>query len=133
MPKQKDESTLQLARELVDHVPEEIDDQLKALILLAEDGQDPSAEIQILDLLSSHENIRRWLREQSNLQSGTRDVYSPLAGNSRPTPASQRWICPKNARDHWTLVIQEVKIRLSARDIRSRWFVKAKGKGDRPC
>jgi hypothetical protein len=107
MSKQEDKSTLQLARELVNHVPEEIDDQLKTLIRLAEDGQDPTAEMQILDLLSAHEYINRWLREQINVESGTRDVYSRPAGNSSLPPASQKWICPTKGCDQWMLVIQE--------------------------
>jgi hypothetical protein len=107
MSEQEIGSALQLARELVSHLPKEIDDKLKTLILRAEDGQDSTVEIEIMDLLSAHENIRCWLREQINLQSGTRGGYDPLAGKSRPSLPSQKWFCPKSTCAYWMLVIQE--------------------------
>ena len=102
-------STLQLARELVDHLPKEIDDKLRKLIKRAEEGQHQNqiAEMEIVELLSSHENIRRWWREQTSLESGDRGSYSPPPGRSKPILPSEKWYCPKNTCDQWTLVIQD--------------------------
>jgi hypothetical protein len=124
MAEQKIGSTLQLAQELVNHLPKELkemDDELKKLILIAEDGQDPMVEIEIIDLLSSQEITRRLMREQINLQSGQRDltlggdsftgtpgwVGAGLAGKQGWIPPSLKWICPKSTCSHWMLVIQE--------------------------
>jgi hypothetical protein len=110
MSEQEIRSTLQLARELVNHLPKEIDDKLKALILRAEDGQDPTIELEIIDFLSSFINYRRWMKEQIDLQSGQESVtrgYRPLAGIPSSVSPSQKWVCPKKTHDDWILVTQE--------------------------
>lgn len=98
MSKQEIESILQIAQKLVDRLPKEMNDKLTELILSAKDKQDPTAEVEkIMSLLSPHENIRRWMREQTNLQRGQERTtrYSPLAGNPYQVPASEKWICPR--------------------------------------
>ena len=104
MPKKETGNTLHVAQKLVGYLPKEMDDTLKILISHAQGGQDPSAEAKIRDLLSSNENIRRWMKEQINLQSGIRG-YDPIPGESS-APVSERWTCPQD--DEETLpVIQE--------------------------
>jgi len=98
----------QIAQELINHLPKVMDDDLKRLIAHAEAGQDTT--IEIIDLFSKHEVTRHWLKEQINSQSremGAMPGYVPLAGNSGTVPLSQKWVCLKNPRDHWMLVIQE--------------------------
>jgi hypothetical protein len=112
MSKKEIASTLRLAQELVNHLPKELkemDDKLKRLILRAKAGEEPMIEIEIIDLLSSHEITRLWMKEQIGLQSGQKDTtrgYDTLAGTLSVVPTSQKWICPANSA-HWKLVIQE--------------------------
>ena len=97
-----------IARELINHLPTAMDKELKQLIERAEHGQDTT--IEIIDLFSKYEITRRWLRDQIDSQSREKGIgsgSSPLAGNSNLVPASQKWVCQKNTRDHWRLVIQE--------------------------
>lgn len=119
MSEQETGSTLQLAQELVNHLPKELhemNDKLQEFILRAKDVRDPTAEIEIIDLLSSHEVTRRLMREQINF--GERDVTlgeektpswgaAVLAGKQGWIPPRQKWFCPKNTCEQWTLVIQE--------------------------
>lgn len=96
--------TVQVAQKLVNHLPEEMNIQLKKLILQAEESSDPLVETKILDLLTSHENVRRWMKEEMKVQSG-RSRFDQLAGDPS-APVSNRWICPKDSCE--TLpVIQE--------------------------
>ena len=104
MPKKETGSMLHIAQKLVGHLPKEMDDSLKTLISQAQGGHDPSAEAKMRDLLSSNANIRRWMKEQVNLQSGIRR-YDPLPGDSS-APLSEKWTCPQD--DEETMpVIQE--------------------------
>jgi hypothetical protein len=108
MSKKELGSIPQIARELLDHLPKAMDDELKILIARAEEGQDVS--IEVVDLFSKHEITRGWLKEQINLQSremGVTPEYAPLAGNPKFVPPNQRWVCPKNPHNHWIVVIQE--------------------------
>jgi hypothetical protein len=97
----------QIARELVDHLPEEMDQDLKILISQAEDGQDTT--IEIIELFSQYGVTRNWLQEQIDSQGRDRGVegYIPFAGNPKPIPANQRWFCPLDTCARWMLVIQE--------------------------
>ena len=83
--------TVQLAKKLVDRLPNEKADKLRILIQRAEEGHDTTMEI--IDLLSSNENIRLWMRDQMDLQGGTRG-YNPPPGSPSSIPASKVWICP---------------------------------------
>lgn len=93
---------IQISQKLIGRLPKAIDDELKILIRRAEEGEDTTVEI--IDLLSPHENIRLGMREQTGLLGGTRgdtnsaDVasdgggYGPLpgrAGGSRKAPSSR--------------------------------------------
>ena len=104
MPKKEIGSTLHVAQKLVGRLPKEMDDNLKTLISDVQGGQDPSAEAKIRDLLSSNENIRRWMKEQINLQSGLRR-YDSLPGDSS-APVSEKWTCPQDDSESLP-VIQE--------------------------
>lgn len=104
MPKKEIGSTLHVAQKLVGRLPKEMDDNLKTLISDVQGGQDPSAEAKIRDLLSSNENIRRWMKEQINLQSGLRR-YNSLPGDSS-APVSEKWTCPQDDSESLP-VIQE--------------------------
>lgn len=124
MPENETGSTLQLAQELVNHLPpnmEVMGNKLKDIISRAEGGQDPIIEIELIDLLASHETTRRLMGGQRNLSSGQEDMTlgeapftstpsygdAILAGNPSLVPHSQKWVCPKDAREPWLLVIQE--------------------------
>lgn len=108
MSKKEIGSIPQIAQKIVNHLPKDLNDQLKGLITRAEAGQNVTTEI--IDLFSQHEITRLWLKEQLNLESremGGVPGFTPLAGNSTSIPISQKWICPKNEHDHWMFVIQE--------------------------
>ena len=111
MSEKKLHSTVQIARNLVDHLAEPINSHLKDLLEGVERGRNTPRDIN--KLLYEHENIRRWMEEQTALQNGMKNDdlrgggYQKLAGNSTSVLASQKWVCPVNKRDHWMLVIQE--------------------------
>lgn len=103
-------SILQIVQKLVGHLPKEMDDELRRLIQRAEDGQDPAIEIEIIDLLSPHENIRLWMIEQVNLLSGEKGTtrgFGSLPGWQSSVPASRKWICDKDGCSESLPVIQE--------------------------
>jgi len=97
-------TTMQVAQKLVGHLPEEMNNQLKKFILQAEENNDSTVELEILDLLSSHENVRRWMKEQMIELDGNRGFRS-LAGDSS-APLSNKWVCPKDKMESLP-VIQE--------------------------
>ncbi|MGE5376036.1 MAG: hypothetical protein ACM3XO_13340 [Bacteroidota bacterium] len=106
MSEKKQDLTLQAARGLLDHIAEPINSQLK--VLLQEGGA--SNKRQIDKLLYEHENIRRWMNEQTGMQGGTKGAsfeFKSVPGELNSISASKRWVCPRNKRDHWMLVIQE--------------------------
>jgi hypothetical protein len=101
-------TSIQIAQKLVGRLPEKADDELKDLVRRAEEGADVS--IEIIDLLSSHDNIRRWMKHQITLEKTTRNGtrgFSPLAGKPVSIPASQLWVCPKEICEESLPVIQE--------------------------
>ena len=98
----------QLARKLVDRLPEEMADSLRMLIARGEkDHSDPTTEI--IELLSQHENSLLWFLEQMELLSGpggeTRG-FSSLPGDSS-AQISNQWVCPNKACAETLPVIQE--------------------------
>jgi hypothetical protein len=107
MSKKKLGGIPQVAQQLIDHLPKNLNDDLKELIMRAEAGQSVTTEI--VDLFSKHEITRLWLKEQLKIQSGEMGApgYGPLAGNQGLVPPSQKWICPQKLSDEWLLVIQE--------------------------
>ena len=107
MSKQEIGNIAQIARELLTHLPKEMDEELKQLIARAEEGQDITVEL--VDLFSQYESTRRWLKEQIILQSREMSEVSghaPLAGNPSLALPSQKWICPEGNCDHWMFIIQ---------------------------
>jgi hypothetical protein len=102
--------TLQVAQKLVNHLPKEMDDNLKRLLQRAEDEQDPAAEMEIADLLLTNENIRLWMREQVDQYDEQRGItleYHTLPGAQGSVPARWKWICPTtDCVESWP-VIQE--------------------------
>ena len=108
MPTGKNGSIIQISQKLIGRLPKEIDDELTILIRRAEEGEDTAVEI--IDLLSPHETIRLWMREQVDLLSGTRGEtagYGPLPGRPGSIPASKKWVCPKRSCDESLPLIQE--------------------------
>ena len=106
MSKKEIGSIPQIAQTLVNHLPEEIDHELKRLIASAEKGQDTT--IEIINLLTQYEGTRVWIQQQINSSSrggGAPPEFSGLAGNPF-VPFSHRWVCPINSREHWVMVIQ---------------------------
>jgi hypothetical protein len=107
MSTNKNASTIEIVRKLVNRLPEEKNDELRLLIRRAEEGEDTT--IEIIDLLSPNENIRSWMREQLNLQNTTRSSaggYSPLPGRPRSISASKKWVCPERSCSESLPVIQ---------------------------
>ncbi|MBI5965471.1 MAG: hypothetical protein HY863_18495 [Chloroflexi bacterium] len=109
MSVKKKEITLQVAQKLLNHLPEPLNGELKILLDRAEKGQDTT--IDVIDLLSAHDNIRLWMQEQISIQSdlkgdGTRG-FSSLAGAPTSVPASQKWVCPKSECPRSLPVIRE--------------------------
>lgn len=99
--------TVRFAKKLVNRLPREIDDELKMLIMHAEEGQDTTTEI--LDLLSLHEDSLLWILEQVDLAQGQEDTtrgYGSLAGDPR-APFSQKWNCPQRGCAESLPVIQD--------------------------
>jgi len=102
------DNTVGLAKKLIDRLPEEMNIELKMLLDKAEKGDDIS--IEIIDLLSPHENIRRWLREQISPQSGTKGMtrgFSPVPGRQSSVSTSKQWTCPEDDCDESLPIIQE--------------------------
>ena len=109
MSEKKMSITLQVAKRLLNHLPEPMNGDLKTLLDGAERGQDTT--IEVIDLLSANDNIRLWMQEQIAEQDsikgdGTRG-YSPSAGQVTSIPASLKWICPKRGCHFSLPVIQE--------------------------
>lgn len=101
----------QIARTLVNHLPEEMDAKLKELIAKAEVGQDTT--IEIINLFAQHETTRGWMKKQitslprrDGPPIGSPPGYGGLAGIPS-VPMSQRWICLEKPSEHWIMVIQE--------------------------
>jgi hypothetical protein len=108
MFKKKIGSIPQIVRPLVNHLPEKMDHELKNLIAEAEKGKDTT--IEIVELFAKYEMAHGWMEEQiTSLGRADRAQggYSGAAGDPVFVPPSQKWVCPKNERDHWMMVIQE--------------------------
>lgn len=120
MSKREIRPLLQIAFQLVDHLPVAINDDLKKLLLKTREDYDLNTEIEIIDLLSTFEGVRALIRSQSDLQ-GEKDAIlgdhfssmssklagSRLAGTPNWIPSSQKWVCLEDGCDRWLLVIQE--------------------------
>ena len=108
MSSEKIERTIQIAQKLINHLPTEMDDKLKVLLRRAEKGENTTSEI--IDLLFTHDNIRRWMQEQISSQVGPKGAlrgFGPLAGKPGSVVANQKWFCPKEGCDETLPVIQE--------------------------
>jgi hypothetical protein len=107
MSKKELEVTIKLARALIGRLPDDTDSELKNLVQRAEQGEDTTVEI--IDLLSPHENVRLWMRDQLSSQTGTKGSgtrgFGQLAGKPGSISASQLWVCPEG--DKSLPVIQE--------------------------
>ena len=100
-------SSIQIAQKLVGRLPKETDDELRSLIQRGEEGVDVS--IELIDLLSPHETVRRWMKEQISIKTETKGVmrsYTPLGGDQSSIPVSQLWVCPQEGCDESLPVIQ---------------------------
>lgn len=98
MSDQEIKSTKEIAQKLINRFPKETGDKLKTLIAIMETGEDPTAEFEIMDLLTAHDNVRRWISEQTSLQSGQEEIIherGQLGGRQGAVPTSEKWICPK--------------------------------------
>jgi len=105
----KTEITLQVARKLLNHLPESLNSELKSLLERAEKGENMT--IDIIDLLSEQENIRQWLKDEIATQSGTQSDgtrgYGGLAGKPTSVSTSQKWMCSTSGCNESFPVIQE--------------------------
>lgn len=70
-------------------------------------GEDISGEV--IDLLSSNENVLRWFREemQACLVEGFRKDYEPLPGDIGSISASVCWVCKRSGCNESLPVIRE--------------------------
>lgn len=99
----------QIAQELVEHLPKAMDDELKALLARAGEGQDTT--VAIVSLFARYTYTQQWLQENIKLlgreKSGAHGEHGPLAGNIVWIPPSQKWVCRENPNKHWLMVLQE--------------------------
>ncbi len=101
-------SIIDIAQKLENHLPNEMGMKLQILIQRSKDGEDTT--IEIIDLLSPHDNIRRWVREQLSLENtskGRLRGFGSLAGNPSSIQMSNKWVCPKTSCPESLPVIQE--------------------------
>lgn len=109
MSENQPKSIPQIAKTLVDHLPEDINNELKNLLAAK---SDPDIDDKIIELFATHEATRGWLDEQITIVDSRRDrsgpltSYSSLAGNPS-VPMRHRWVCPENPNEHWVMVIRE--------------------------
>lgn len=98
-----------IARELIGHLPQKMDDDLKGLLARAEKGQDTTFEI--AKLFARNKYTQQWLNKNIKSLGGEKGSshreHGPLAGNIVWIPPSQKWICPMDPNDNWFMVMQE--------------------------
>jgi hypothetical protein len=109
MSAKKENDTLKDAHNLLGHLPEPLNGQLKVLLDRADKGQDTT--IEIIKLLEKHDNVRLWMNEQASPRSAIKNSglrgSGQLGGDPSSVTASQKWVCPKSSCKRWILVIQE--------------------------
>ena len=109
MTERQANATLQVAKRLINHLPETLNKDLKELLARADEGQDTTFEV--IDLLSKNENLRLWMREETAMLSGSKGAetrgYSSPAGSVGPIPASLKWVCPERGCHYLLPIIQE--------------------------
>lgn len=87
-----DIAILQAARILQRHPSNPWQEEIQALLVRAEAGEDVT--VQVIDLLRPNQNVRRWMQEQITLNLPSFRGFEPLPGGQGIIPASQSWICP---------------------------------------
>lgn len=96
----KTRTVIEIARKLVNRLPNDMADELNELIVRDEQAPgDPTTDI--IEVLTRHENSLLWFLEQMESQGERRDEtrgFSSLAGDSS-APFSQKWLCPKDKAD----------------------------------
>ena len=100
-------AVVQAIQKLIHHPTNPWKEQLETLLKRADAGEDISVDA--IDLLSQHDNIRRWMGEQvisPNTRLAASDYESP-AGSISHINASQQWVCPINGCTVSLPVIQE--------------------------
>ena len=101
--------TLQAVCNLQRHPGSPWQKELQVFQARAEAGEDITVEV--IDLLSSNENARRWMQEQI-AASFTTDFrggsgYQQLPGRHDIITASRSWVCPRSGCTESLPVIQE--------------------------
>lgn len=84
---------LQAARSLQRHPSNPWQEEIQALLVRAESGEDVT--VQVIDLLSPNQNVRRWMREQIAINVPSFRGFEPLPGTHGIITASSSWICPR--------------------------------------
>ncbi|MCX6679934.1 MAG: hypothetical protein NTX42_06185 [Methanothrix sp.] len=101
-------ATLQAVCSLLRHPGNPWQKELQDFQARAEAGEDIIVEV--IDLLSPNENVRRWMREQiAPSKAGFRGVsgYQQLPGGHSIITASHSWVCPQASCTKSLPVIQE--------------------------
>lgn len=88
-----DAAILQAVRILQRHPSNPWQEELQALLVRAEAGEDVT--VQVIDLLRPNQNVRRWMHEQVALSVPGFRGFEPLLGRQGIILASQSWICPR--------------------------------------
>lgn len=92
--KETDEVILQAICSLQHHPSNPWHKEIEALLARAKAGEDITVEV--IDLLSPHENVRRWMQEQIAESDACLRIkgFDNLLGGIGTIPASDSWICP---------------------------------------
>jgi len=100
-------ATQQAIKKLLNHPNAPRSKELSALLERASQGEDITFET--IELLSSHDNIRKWMHEQvassSTRIAGAGSAIPP--GAITPISVSKKWICPRKGCRESLPVIQE--------------------------
>jgi hypothetical protein len=88
----EEHKTFEIARDLLPRLRDDMKQQLETLLNRADAGE--KVEIEIIDLLSQNEPIRKWMKLRMSGKDGSRFPFS-LPGDPGVISNSSIWICPR--------------------------------------
>ena len=118
--------TLQAIRCLQHHPGNLWKKELQVFQARARAGEEITAEV--IELLSSNENVCRWMQEQIAFSTGSLRGYEPPPGSQGIISTSNNWVCPRSGCTKSLPVIQEGEDPPSCELHRVR-MVRRKGRG----
>lgn len=127
MPNTEDKMIFQTAARLLNRLPGSMRDELGMLLARAQHGQDTSMDV--IDLLSKNENIRRWMQEQIASNVGDTRGFNSPAGQISSIPSSLKWICPLGCGNSLPVIQEDEDPPICERDEAIMVRAKKKRKG----